>query len=474
MKKIAIDYFCKLFSFRIHNGNYEGLPRFFPVLEDNEASNLCRVISDEEVKESIFSIGGLKAPGPDGIPAAFYHNQWEVCGKELVGVVRESFRVGSFPAELNQTLITLVPKVPSPLDMSQIRPISLCNTTYKAISKIIVQRLRSLLPKLISPNQVAFIPRRHIQDNIVVAQEAFHKFKSMKGKKGYVAWKIDLAKAYDRIQWSFIRQVISEVGIEGSFRDLIMWCITSVNYRVVLNGEVSDQFSPGCGIRQGDPLSPYLFVLCMEKLSHLIFERRNLGTWKSIKISRGGPEISHLFFTDDLILFGQASISQAKTMKECLDIFCDYSGQQVSYPKSRVLCSTNVKERDAKLIAEVCDSPITKDLGKYLGVPLIHGRVRVRTYWDIVERTQKRLAAWKMDSLSLAGRVTLIKAVTSALLIYAMQTVKFPSEMCYKLDKINRDFLWGHSSKAAVHLVKWDTVCLPKIKVVLVSRRPRK
>ncbi|KAK3228045.1 hypothetical protein Dsin_007907 [Dipteronia sinensis] len=128
-----------------------------------------------------------------------------------------------------------------------------------------------------------------------------------------------------------------------------------------------------------------------------------------------GYEVSHLFFADDLILFGQASTTQAKTIRECLDSFCDLSGQYVSFPKSRIYCSNNIKDSDARSIASVCSSPLIKDLGKYIGVSLIHCRTTNHTYRDLVEKTQKRLAAWKSDSLSLAERVTLMRAVTSAI-----------------------------------------------------------
>ncbi|KAK3231084.1 hypothetical protein Dsin_002965 [Dipteronia sinensis] len=219
----------------------------------SDISSLIAPVSEQEVKQSIFNICGIKALGPDGFPAIFFQKYWNTCKNELINLVSDCFRKGCMSNELNHTLISLIPKVPNPTNMAQFRPISLCNTTYKAVSKILVQRLRVLLPGLVSPNQVAFVPGRQIQDNIVVAQEVLHKFKNVRGKMGYIAWKIDLAKAYDRLQWGFINQVLEEVGITGTLNNLIMTCISTVQYRVVLNGEMYDSFHPKCGIRQGDP-----------------------------------------------------------------------------------------------------------------------------------------------------------------------------------------------------------------------------
>ncbi|KAK2642352.1 hypothetical protein Ddye_024115 [Dipteronia dyeriana] len=234
----------------------------------------------------------------------------------------------------------------------------------------------------------------------------------VKGRNDLLAWKIDLAKAYDKLQWSFIKLVLEEVGI-------------------------------------GDPLYPYTFVLCMEKLSHIIHQKFLDGDWKPVKISINGPRISHLFFTDNLILFGQASLHQAAFMREALDLFCDISGQQISFSKSRVHCSNNISHGLAKALAAVCGSPITQNLGNYLGVPLIHVRVTKGTYNEIIEKTHKRLAAWKCASLSFISRCTLIKSVTFVLPTYVMQSIKLPME-------------GSNSDKRKIHLVKWDTVCLPK------------
>lgn len=138
------------------------------------------------------------------------------------------------------------------------------------ITKVIVARIRPFLQKWISPNQVSFVPGRHISDNIMVTQEILHKCRLAKGEKGFIIWKIDLSKAYDKLNWGFIDQVLCELKIPFPLSKLIMSCISSASFQIILNGNLSDKFSSGSGIRQGDPLSPYIFVLCMEKLSHLI------------------------------------------------------------------------------------------------------------------------------------------------------------------------------------------------------------
>ena len=133
------------------------------------------------------------------------------------------------------------------------------------------------LPGLISPNQASFVPGRHITDNILIAQEIHYKFRKSKGKKGFLAWKIDLSKAYDHLNWSFISGELYEIGLPESLIHLIMDCISSVNYHVCVNGELTESFASSNGIRQWDLLSPYIFVLCVEKLSHIITNEVNFG-----------------------------------------------------------------------------------------------------------------------------------------------------------------------------------------------------
>ncbi|XP_024171911.1 uncharacterized protein LOC112177904 [Rosa chinensis] len=400
------------------------IPWLFPHIDDVDMSNLCLPVDMNEVKKAMFSIGGLKAPGYDGFLALFYQKFWSVYSADVFSTVQNAFNSSIIPAGLNHTIISLIPKVTGPQNMVQFRPISLCTTIYKVISKIIVARIRPLMQKLISPNQV------------------------------------DLSKAYDRLSWKFIESVLYETLLPEPLSKLIMSCISSTSFQICFNGELTDSFHAQRGIRQGDPLSPYIFVLCMEKLSHLIQSTVNVGVWKAVRASQSGPQISHLFFADDLMLFSEATVERACILKKCLDIFCSLSGQAVSYEKSLIFCSPNTNKDIATDISSICGSPLTSDLGKYLGMPLIHSRVNKFTYVSILDKVQSRLSAWKCKNLSLVGRLTLIQSVTVAIPNYAMQTARFPMSICDDLDKINRNFLWDDlESKKKVN---WDIVCLPK------------
>ncbi|XP_048422575.1 uncharacterized protein LOC125469371 [Pyrus x bretschneideri] len=463
LKSIVVNYFKDLFSFRITTTTMENLPHLFPCLIGEDLLVLNGDVTDDEIKACMFAIGGLKAPGPDGIPARFYQKFWHLCGKDVCDMVKVCFNTTQLPDNINNTFISLIPKVDNPTSMTQLRPISLCSTLYKVISKILVGKLRPFLHKLVSPTQVSFVPGRQIIDNVIVAQEILHKYRNTKGKKGFIAWKIDLSKAYDRLQWSFIREVLWEIGLRGKILELIMQCVTTVNYQTIVNGELTDSFSPQCGIRQGDPLSPYLFVLCMEKLSHIINGCITTKKWKPVKLSSNGPPVSHLFFADDLILFAEASSTQARLLKDCLDIFCAVSSQQVNFDKSCIYCSPNISRSKAIEIANICGSPLTSDLGHYLGVLLLHSRVNKETYGNIVEKVQRRLSAWKSNTLSMAGRLVYLQSVASAIPIYSMQSTRLPVSICDKIDKLNRNFLWGHTEdNSKIHLVKWETVSTPK------------
>lgn len=265
---------------------------------------LLALIEEKEVKKTLFHIHPDKSPGPNGMNPGFYQKFWTTTGGDIVKLVREFFDAGNLDNQLTHTNIALIPKKKHPVYMTDLRPISLCNVVYKIISKVLANRLKQVLDGIISDTQSAFITGRLITDNIMVAYEVMHYLKrKTRGKEGWMAMKIDMSKAYDRVEWKFLEEVLKKLGFDTKVVGLIMTCVSTVSYQIVHAGKTFGEINPTRGIRQRDPLSSYLFLIYMEGFTALIndFERR--GLVKGIKVARNAPTISHKFFTDDAYIF---------------------------------------------------------------------------------------------------------------------------------------------------------------------------
>lgn len=285
----------------------------------------------------------------------------------------------------------------------------------------------------------------------------------MHGRKGSLSIKIDLEKAYDRLSWNFIRNVLDEIGLPQKLINLIMECITSPAFSVLWNGEVSGDFHPSRGIRQGAPLAPYIFVLCMEKLSHMIVDSVHDRAWIPIKAGRSGPVISHLIFADDLLLFAEASVSQMTHVLQVLDVFCSSSGHQINKQKTSIFFSRNVSMELRNDLSSRSGFSLAEGIGRYLGSLPYVGRNKRSRYKTIIDKMQNKLAGWKSQCLSMAGRITLAQSVLGSMTIFNMQHEKFHVTVCREMEKIQRNFVWGSSvEKKKIHLIKWETICLPK------------
>ena len=187
-------------------------------------------------------------------------------GGSVIDEVKRVFMERLVPSYLNKTHITLIPKVQGPKTLGSYKPISLCNTAYDIVTKVIVARLRPHLDKLVSPVQAAFVLGRKGLDNAIIAQEVIHSITMKRGEVGYMALKIDLEKAYDKLEWSFIKDMLIRANIQVDLIDIIMSCVLMVSTSILVNGEALDPINPLRGIKQGDPLSLYLFILCMDYL----------------------------------------------------------------------------------------------------------------------------------------------------------------------------------------------------------------
>lgn len=230
----------------------------------------------------------------------------------MTKAVLEVLNIGTFPPKLNHTLITLITKKKNCQHVSDYRPISLCNVLYKFVLKVIVNRLKLLLSDIIFESQCAFVGDWLINDNVLVAYEVVNYLHNKRyGKRGNMSVKLDMSKTYGRVEWSFLKNIILRLGFASSFVNLILGCIKTVSFSVLINGVAKGPIFPTRKIRQGDPLSPYLFLFCTEGLISLL---RDPEVSVGVRICCGAPMITHLLFTDDNLLFFRTNVETTRAV----------------------------------------------------------------------------------------------------------------------------------------------------------------
>jgi hypothetical protein len=280
-----------------------------------------------------------------------------------------------------------------------------------------------------------------ITDNALIAMECFHWLKKKtKGKKGMMAMKLDMAKAYDRMEWPFIRAVLQTTGFPTRIVQLIMECISTVSYQVLINGQPSSSLLPERGIRQGDPISPYVFILCANVLSGLLHMESKKKSIHGIKVARSAPPISHLLFADDSLLFARASVTEAETIMQVLQNYQQASGQLVSLDKSEVSFSRNVLNIEKEMICNKIEVKVVTFHTRYIGLPVMFGRSKKEVFSFVQDRIWKKLKGWKEKCLSRAGKETLIKYVPQAIPNYIMSCFEIPEDCCNIIESMLSKF----------------------------------
>ncbi|GKC75870.1 hypothetical protein Tco_1126644 [Tanacetum coccineum] len=428
-----------------YTNGFDGSNLFSNCLDEQGAAHMVRMVTDREIKDAMFSMGDEKSPGPDGFSAAFFKEAWHIVGVDVINAIREFFT-------------------------NDYRPILVCNVLYKCISKIIANRIKHCLTNLVSPNQSAFIPGRSIADNILLTQELMHNYHLDRGPSR-CAFKVDIQKAYDTVDWAFLNSVLMGFGFHERMIAWIMECVSSTSYSICINGNLHGYFQGKRGLRQGDPLSPYLFTLVMEVLT-LMFKRKVMDSdCFSFHRYCDKLELINLCFADDLFIFAYGDVQSVVVIKECLDEFKHASGLIPSIPKSTAFFC-NVLNHVKLSILNVLPFEEGRLPVKYLGVPLVSSRLKARDCKELVEKVQNRVLDWKNKALSIAGRLQLIRSVISSMHVFWASVFVIPNRVLMDIEQCMRNFLWCPSSSSKGKAkVAWELVCLPKDEGGLGIRR---
>ncbi|OMP12130.1 reverse transcriptase [Corchorus capsularis] len=332
-------FYEKLFTSGGSN-NWRNILDNIPALVSEDMNiDLLRDVEDEEIKAAVFELGALKAPGPDGYNGWFYQRYWKIVCDSVIKAVKCFFTSGHLLKEINKTNVILIPKAKKAEDVGQFRPIACCNFLHKIIAKVMVNRLKPHMDSLITQNQSAFIAQRQIQDNILVANEAFHYLKlKKKGKKADMAIKIDMNKAYDRVEWKFLEAILHKIGFENKWVRWLMECVSSVSYNIFVN----------------------------DVLSRMLNSASESGSVTANK-------------------------QNCETMVAILEDYSRASGQMINLNKSRVVFSANAKpeqKEEMKSILHMEDAPHT---GNYLGIPSFWGKSKRQAMAYVKEKIPKNI-----------------------------------------------------------------------------------
>uniref|UniRef100_A0A2N9EHP5 Reverse transcriptase domain-containing protein n=1 Tax=Fagus sylvatica TaxID=28930 RepID=A0A2N9EHP5_FAGSY len=387
------------------------LRAFLLLMRMEMLSKVERPFDEDEIAKVVQGCNGDKAPGPDGFSLAFFQHCWSVVRNDVLAVCNEFHEHCQFERSLNATFVSLIPKKHGADQIKDFRPISLVGGMYKIIAKLLANRLGVVLGKIVSPSKNAFVKGRQILDSVLIANECLDC--RLKSNTPGVICKLDLEKAYDHVNWDFLSYLLRRCGFPEKWRKWIYFCISSVRFSVLVNGSPCGFFKSSRGIRQGDPLSPMLFIIIMEGLSRMI--DKAIGAGMAARVNLGKSEL--------------VQVGEVPFLEELADIL---GCQTSTFPM------------------------------KYLGLPL-GAKFKSLDIWNpIVEKMERRLAGWKRIYLSKGGRLTLIKSTLSNLPTYFLSLFPIPASVAKRIEQIQRNFLWGSSAEEGkFHLVKWEQVCSP-------------
>ena len=311
-------------------------------IQKHDADNLEVMPLELEVKGAVWSCDLSKAPESDCFNLNFIRKIWDIVGADFTSAILNLFKIGSIEKVLNMSWVTLILKYDGAMEMKDLRPISTVGCIYKVISKILTRRIRRVMNDLVGEAQTAFLQDRKIYDGALIACESVHWLK--KAKK-----KLDFRKAYDSIRWSFVDYVLEKIGFGCTWRKWVMSCIFSASMSIFINGFLTKSFNMEKMLKQGDLLSPFLFILAAEVLNKVIFKVVNKGLIQGSEIGKDKVRLTHLQFANDTILFCSAKNKCLANYKSILDCFSLMTGQFINFEKLAIIPLNYLKHKVCKL-----------------------------------------------------------------------------------------------------------------------------
>jgi len=251
-------------------------------LPEEVSLRMIEVFSEEEVREAVWNFEGTKSPGPDGFNFNFIKANWETLKEDVMGVVHSFHETGILPKGCNASFIALVPKVKDPTTIDQYKPISLVGAMYKIITKVMSNQIKTVLPMVIDENQSAFMQGRGLLESVLVANEVIEDVRRRRRRGVFL--KVDFEKAYDSVRWSFLLDMLNRLGFHVRWIKWVQGCLESAAISFLVNGCPIEEFRPTRGLRQGDPMAPFLFLVVAEGLAGLVHSSSKENLLREVKV----------------------------------------------------------------------------------------------------------------------------------------------------------------------------------------------